>query len=509
MSFRRSFALVATAMALQLAGCSPTTPTETAASAVAADPLAVKAEEKTSLDAYIARKEDVYGWKLNSTIQGDGYTSYVLELTSQTWRGAAEVDRPVWTHWLTITRPAEVASDKALLFIGGGDNGDAAPTKASERSVRIATESRSVVADLGMVPNQPLSFPDSPDVKREEDDLIAYTRVKHFETKDDEWLVRYAMVKSGVQAMTAVQEFLKSPEGGATAVNQFVVAGGSKRGWTTWLVGATDERVIGIIPMVIDALNSEAITKRHFEVLGFFAPSLGDYVRHGLFPHRIGTKDYQAVLGLEDPYNYFKRSRLTIPKFIINASGDQYFHPDNSQFYWDPMPEEKRLRYVENSRHNLAETDAMDSLLAFYQSVITGGKRPEYAWTKAADGTLTVTTMDKPREVKLWQAHNPKTRDFRVEHLGKAYTSSVLQPQADGTYVAKIDKPSQGFSAFFVELTYDSGFSVPFKFTSGVSVIPDTLPFKWEDAANIYEHTASCADTAAQPTTCTSQLPAR
>ena len=151
----------------------------------------------------------------------------------------------------------------------------------------------------------------------------------------------------------------------------------------------------------------------------------------------------------------------------------------------------------------------MDSLLAFYQSVITGGKRPEYSWTKAADGTLTVTTMDKPREVKLWQAHNPKTRDLRVEHLGKAYTSTVLQPQSDGTYVAKIDKPLQGFSAFFVELTYDSGFSVPFKFTSGVSVIPDTLPFKWEDAANIYEHTASCADTAAQPTTCTSQLPAR
>jgi PhoPQ-activated pathogenicity-related protein len=377
----------------------------------------------------------------------------------------------------------------------------------SDRTVRIAKETRSVVADLGMVPNQPLSFPDSPDVKREEDDLIAYTRVKHFQTKDDEWLVRFAMVKSGVQAMTAVQEFLKSPEGGETAVNQFVVAGASKRGWTTWLVGATDERVIGIMPMVIDALNSEAITRRHFEVLGFFAPSLGDYVRHGLFPHRVGTPEYQAVLGLEDPLNYFGRARLTIPKFVINASGDQYFHPDNSQFYWDQMPEEKRLRYVENSRHNLAETDAVDSMLAFYQSVITGGKRPEFFWNKVGPTGILVKPTDKPTEVKLWQAHNPKTRDFRVEHLGKAYTSSVLQPQADGTYLAQIEQPGEGFTAFFVELTFDSGFSAPFKFTTGVSVVPDTLPFKWEDAVGVYKHTASCADAPAQPATCTSRLP--
>ena len=210
--------------------------------------------------------------------------------------------------------------------------------------------------------------------------------MKHFSTKDDEWLVRLAMVKSGVKAMDATQEFMKSADGGGVAVNQFVVAGGSKRGWTTWLVGATDERVIGIMPMVIDALNSEEITKHHFEVLGFFAPSLGDYVNHGLFPHKIGTPDYQAVLEIEDPYNYRNRARLTIPKFIINASGDQFFLPDNSQFYYGDLPEEKRLRYVENSRHNLAETDAQDSMLALYQSVITGGKRPSIRGRKRRTG---------------------------------------------------------------------------------------------------------------------------
>ena len=122
-----------------------------------------------------------------------------------------------------------------------------------------------------MVPNQPLFFTDSPDKGRSEDDSIAYSRVKHCTTKDDTWLVRLAMVKSGVRAMwTAIQEFLATEAGGKIKVDHFVVAGGSKRGWTTWLVGAVDKRVVAIMPMVIDALNSEVITKHHFEAYGFF-----------------------------------------------------------------------------------------------------------------------------------------------------------------------------------------------------------------------------------------------
>jgi hypothetical protein len=51
-----------------------------------------------------------------------------------------------------------------------------------------------------MVLNQPLFFADSKDKGRFEDDLIAYTRVKQMATHDDEWLVRLAMVKSGVRS---------------------------------------------------------------------------------------------------------------------------------------------------------------------------------------------------------------------------------------------------------------------------------------------------------------------
>ena len=36
--------------------------------------------------------------------------------------------------------------------------------------------------------------------------------------------------------------------------------GASKRGWTTWLVGAVDPvRVKGIVPIVLDAINFVAV----------------------------------------------------------------------------------------------------------------------------------------------------------------------------------------------------------------------------------------------------------
>ena len=453
---------------------------------LSASDILISQAQETALDRYVNSRDPVYGWKLIHTAHGEGYQAFVLELTSQTWRTAAEVDRPVWKHWLTIVKPLRTTSRTAMLFIGGGSNDNPAPTTADVRTISYALESNTVVADLGMVPNQPLAFFDSKDQRRSEDDLIAYTRVKHFSTKDDTWLVRLAMVKSGVRAMDAIQEFLASEAGGRLTVDRFVVSGGSKRGWTTWLVGAVDERVVAIMPTVIDALNSELITRHHFEAMGFFSSALNDYVNHGLFPHKIGTPEYRAVLDIEDPYVYRHRARLRIPKYLVHASGDQFFLPDNSRFYFKDLEGEKYIRYVPNTRHNLGGSDARDSLLTFYQSILANRPRPKFSWTKAADGSIRVDVTDRPTSVKLWQATNAKARDFRLDVLGAAYTSTTLTEESPGVYLARVPRPVEGFTAFFVELFFDSGFKNPWKFTTEVSVVPDILPFKWEDAKAKY-----------------------
>ncbi|MGD9645977.1 MAG: PhoPQ-activated protein PqaA family protein, partial [Pirellulales bacterium] len=161
----------------------------------------------------------------------------------------------------------------------------------------------------------------------------------------------------------------------------------------------------------------------------------------------------------------------------VNAANDEFILPDSSQFYFDDLPGEKHLRYEPNSGHSLGGSDARESIEAFYLSVVAGQPRPRYDWSFAADGSIRVETKDKPLEVKLWAATNPSARDFRLAAVGKeAYKPTTLEPTSEGQYVGRVDKPAKGFTAYYVELTYDAPGKYPYKFTSGVRVTPDVLP---------------------------------
>lgn len=438
------------------------------------------------LDAYVAKPDPSFAWKVEKTFTGAGYHGAVLELTSQTWMSAAQSDRPVWKHWLTVTIPDTIDSDKAFLYIGGGSTTSAAPTGPTERFALMAVDTKSVIAELGQTPNQPIKFADTPEVARSEDDMIAYLQARYDPATGPEALPRLPMVKSGTAAMTAVQQFLASDAGGKHSIDGFVVSGGSKRGWTSWLVGLLDERVVGMIPIVINVLDVDATTRHHWETMGYFSPALGDYVRHKLIPDEIGRK-MTVVNTIEDPLNYRGRPQMLMPKFIINAVGDEFFPPDNTKYSYHLLPGEKQLRMLPNSRHSTAGTDINQSMTAWYDAVIHGRPVPEYTWTVREDGALVVDPgAIKPSAVLLWQGTNPAARDFRVQTLGdKAFTSSPLQPAADGTYVANVAQPASGFTAYFVELTYPSGTQYPFKFTTEVYVKPDVLPYRWEDARPI------------------------
>jgi PhoPQ-activated pathogenicity-related protein len=442
--------------------------------ALSGEPSGVR---KTALDEYIARPDATYSWKVVKTVSGSGYTAFVLDLKSQTWRSVPEVNRPVWQHWLTVIKPDVVKHDTALLWIGGGKNGSPIPKGPNAESVALARATNSVVADLGMIPNQPLIF-DNDGTPRVEDDLIAYCWTRYMDTGDATWLPRLPMVKSAVRAMDAVTEFMAGKEGGGAPIRHFVVAGGSKRGWTTWLTGVVDPRVKAIVPIVIDVVNVRACKMNHYSAYGFWAPAVGDYTRHKIH-ERMDSTRYAEILAIVDPYSY--RDRLTMPKFVVNSSGDQYFPPDSSKFYFGDLPGTKYLRYVPNTNHSLRGSDARESILAFYQAILKGVEMPKFSWKLQPDGAIHVRTEQTPREVNLWQATNPRARDFRLDAIGPAYKKSPLASQGDGTYLAKVDKPPQGWTAFFVELVFDSGERVPYKFTTQVSIVPDVLPHSFEE----------------------------
>jgi len=448
-------------------------------------PIIVSANPKNALDAYVANQDPAFAWNVDHSIAGPGYHGAVLTMTSQTWLDASKVDKPVWKHWLTVIVPDDVKFTKAFLYITGGDNTDPAPKTVPARFAKMAVETHSVVAELDDVPNQPLRFAEQPDRPRVEDEIIAYQQAKFTKDHNPIDLVRLPMVKSGTAAMTAVQQYLLSDAGGELKVDGFVVSGGSKRAWTTWLVGATDRRVVAIVPIVINVLDVDATTRHHWEAMGYFSPALKDYVENGLIPGAIGSPGLAAVNRIEDPLNYRDRPSMRMPKFVINAVGDEYFPPDNTQFGYHLLPQTKRLRMIPNSKHSTGGTDIQESITAFYDTVLNHRSIPDYAWTVRKDGAIVVRSKVSPSEVKLWQATNPKARDFRVDTIGKAFTSTTLAQRQDGTWVGEVGKPASGWTAYFVELTYPSGDAYPLKFTTEVSVTPNTLPYKWKDARPI------------------------
>ncbi len=474
-----TLALAAGLGVIGLVGTDPSCSVYAAEEAVLAErsPHATTLPDRTALDDYVERQDDTFSWKVVKTDSSDDMQTFVLSMNSQTWRTQDEVDRPVWQHWITVAIPKQVKSNIGFMFIGGGGNGGDPPEGPNRETQRIAQATQTVVAEIRMIPNQPLVFFNDGQ-RRSEDDLVAYTWVKFLETGDATWPARNPMVKGVVRAMDAVTELLASEQGGKQTVDKYVVAGGSKRGWTTWLVGAVDKRVVGIAPIVIDILNLEKSMGHHFSAYGFFAPSVGDYVEHKLIqvPNHPRMRELFALV---DPYHY--RHRLTMPKYILNGSGDQFFPPDMSRYYFDELQGEKYLRYVPNADHGLNGSDALESLVAFYSLVLAGKEGPDFSWERTADNAFRVVTTDKPEKVTLWKATNPDARDFRLESLGPKYTSQTLEDQGDGVYVAKVAEPDGGWTAFFVELTYDVGAPTPLKVTTNVGIVPDIFPFADKD----------------------------
>jgi PhoPQ-activated pathogenicity-related protein len=431
------------------------------------------ADSQTALDRYVAAPDSTYRFRLVGTRPAPGYTTYLIELVSQTWRAPSEVDRTVWTHWLTVIKPDTVKHRQGFLYITGWDNGGPPPKAPDSSLVRMATQTSSVVAEVQMVPNQPLAFSDD-HRPRYEDEIIVYTWDKFLKGGDERWPLRLPMTKAAVRAMDAVQAFCGDPGGCNAPLDGFVVAGGSKRGWTTWTTAAVDRRVVAIAPIVIDVLNIVPSFKHHLAVYGYYVPAVGDYEEMGLLG-QVDSPRYRELMAIEEPYQY--RYRLSLPKFIVNATGDQFFVPDSWRFYYQDLPGEKRLRYIPNAEHSLRGTDVWSSLTAWYLGILTKAAIPSYDWSVGSDGTIRVTTKTQPSEVKLWQASNPGARDFRLPSIGPRWTATTLAPRRDGSFVAKVAPPKIGWTAYMVELTFHSPLdSAPYKFTTGVKVIPDIEP---------------------------------
>lgn len=410
---------------------------------------------RADLAGYVSRPDDSYKYEVTASEPVGELTAHSIRLTSQTWQGI------VWTHWLTVFVPKEIKHDKCMLLITGGNNTNERPrTNSGEAKVmqQIAQSTGTATAMLEQVPNQPLFD------GLKEDAIISLTFEKYLKGEGEDWPLLLPMVKSAVRAMDTIQAVVKEKSG--KDVKGFMTLGGSKRGWTTWLSAVSDQRVVGIAPIVIDMLNMVPQSELQLASYGTYSEEIKDYTERGIQAYsntEMGVKLRSVV----DPFSYC--DRLTLPKLVVLGTNDPYWNVDSANNYFPSLKGDKYLYYCANTKHDI-NAGGIAAIKAFYQTLLTGEKMPAITWEKRPDNSLEVTWSHPEGKAKLWKAVSD-TRDFRpakFESTDLAGTGSAL---------ATFETPSTGWAAYYVEVTMPSPAGGTFGLCTGVSVLPDTFPF--------------------------------
>ena len=400
-------------------------------------PLAGATVARGDWAAYVKKPKHAYKWEVRSKEKVADSMIYDLYLVSQTWQGIP------WDHRLQLFYPDKVTYPHFCTVLNTGGNGG---SEEKNVGLTIAKATGSVFAILFGIPKQPLYD------GKTEDALVVYTWQKYLETGDTTWPLHFPMAKAVLKAMDAIQEFTKAEK--QPALTDFLITGASKRGWTTWLVGASqDKRVKAIAPMVIDTLNVAAQIPHQLEAFGG-KPSeqVDDYTNAGMLD-ALKTPRGQQLLKLEDPYSY--RSILTLPKLIILGTNDRYWAQDALNLYWDGLKGPKWVSYTPNSGHGLEDRlHVLSTLSAFAVATASRTAWPKMEWKytdQPSGAQLTVKSDIPAKSARLFRAY-AKTKDFRDSKW-----SSEPMTAAEGGFSGQIAAPSEGFVATFGEATYEVG----------------------------------------------------
>jgi PhoPQ-activated pathogenicity-related protein len=403
-----------------------------------------------------------------------------IVMTSQNWAPSGLVQPTSWTHDVDIYIPVDALSGRALLIANNGINiataNDAVKpvsdfTEAT--AISIAQQTKTIVVSVSNIPNQYLTYLDD-GIARREDSSVAHSWKLFLQSPEERpfMSLHVPMMESLVKGMdVAVQELQP------WKIKTFIATGASKRAWAAWLAAISDSRIDAVVPFVIDILGMDKVIDHTYQVYGGNWPlAFGDYFSEGITSQRH-TENFGALLQIEDPLRYLHSAhanRLTIPKYIVNASGDDFFVPDNTQFYFDQLPGAKTLRVAPNSDHYGIRNFVETSLVALVNRIQRSAALPtaRLEWTNAARSgesigkVLTIAFSEMPVKVLQWRAVNPVARDFRYA-CGIRYLATPIDAAQHVT--VSLAPPGQGWQATFVEAKFADGFVT----TTPVTVLPD------------------------------------
>jgi PhoPQ-activated pathogenicity-related protein len=251
--------------------------------------------------------------------------------------------------------------------------------------------------------------------------------------------------------MDAIEEFSEK-KSLAVKPSRFVTNGISKRGWTTWLTAASeDKRIVAIAPMVIDILNMPVSVPYQRHMFGNYSIQIQDYVNLGL-TEEVVTPSGKELVAMIDPYSY--RDKYTMPKMLFFGTNDEYWTVDAVKNYIDGIPGEKYISYTTNAGHGLGDkTAAVNALEAFFRQTINGMEYPKFDYNiKEKQGSAELTLKaDKAHleNVIVWEALS-ENKDFRQSE----FMSTIKGISHKGKVKVRVEYPAKGYKAFIVMAKY-------------------------------------------------------
>ena len=234
------------------------------------------------------------------------------------------------------------------------------------------------------------------------------------------------MAKAVFQCMKTAQEFVNN-QLEIAEVDNWIVTGASKRGWTTWMTGVTEcsncVNVAAIIPLVPIEPNLLEGVHTQWKSYGGWTFAFNSYTDAGIMQW-LDDDIFAKMTTFLDPLNYADRL-AKIPKYIMLSSDDEFMMFDWTSAYFDKFLSmgETKLLISPNSEHSLATAipNVISSASSFARSIASGlpeEHRPSFEYEKTDDHEITVTIPEGGPKVKGVYLRHAETfsslrRDFR------------------------------------------------------------------------------------------------
>ncbi|WP_363796753.1 PhoPQ-activated protein PqaA family protein [Lysobacter firmicutimachus] len=406
----------------------------------------------------------------------DGVEKRSYRLISQSWPENGGAVPSEWTHRVDLYLPAVARPKTALLVINNGINtaGGSDPVRPpgdfdEALALEVARTTQTIVVSVSDLPNQYLTLPGD-SVARKEDVLVAATWRRFLDAPAAHATLplHVPMAEGAVRAMDLAERELR-----AWRVRSFVITGASKRAWAAWLTAVADPRAEALVSYVIDLRIAELMQHINRVYGGGWPIALLPYHQEGITA-RYREPAFARMMQVEDAYRYLAtrhRHRLRLPKYLISASGDDFFPPDAQRLYVDALPGTTALRAAPNADHGGVRRHMRETLIPALQRFHRGAALPQVraALRRDDDGLrLSAQASERPVSATLWQADNPTGRDFRYA-CGIRYRDSALALRRNRAEVPLAAPPAGGWSAAFVEFRFADGFVA----TTPVYVYPE------------------------------------